>query len=190
MTADFPVGGEYGAILIDPPWAFRTFSRRRGTTPHRGSTDHYKTMPLYQICGLPVPDAAARNCALFVWTVDSHLRQTMTVLDAWEFTYKTIVFVWEKLGRNGEPRMGMGYWSRKQAEVCLLATRGSPRRLDKGVPQLISAPRREHSRKPDEQYARIERLVDGPYLELFARRRREGWDAWGDQLPRHRSRAG
>lgn len=166
---------KYGAILIDPPWAFRTFSEETGTTPHRGAQDHYKTMPLYQIAGLPIPDLAAKNCALFMWIVDSHMDVAFTLLDVWEFKFKTRVFTWDK------ETIGMGYWSRKQTELCLLATKGAPRRKDKGVREKITEKRREHSRKPDAIYGSIERLVDGPYLEMFARQQWPGWDSWGNE---------
>jgi len=171
----------YGAILIDPPWSFETFSGKH-VTAHRTAVDHYETMELWQIAGLPVPKLAARNCALFLWVVDSHLDAALALFGVWDFKFKTRVFTWEKTTEAGEPRIGMGYWSRKQSEICLLATRGSPRRLSKGVRELHREPRREHSRKPDEFYGRIERLVAGPYLEMFARQRRPGWDAWGNEV--------
>jgi N6-adenosine-specific RNA methylase IME4 len=171
----------YGAILMDPPWAFETLSGAR-TTPHRTAEDHYPAMELYEIAGLPVPKLAARDCALFMWVVDSHLDAAFTLFDVWGFKFKTRVFTWEKTTEAGEPRIGMGYWSRKQSEICLLATVGSPRRLDKGVRELHREPRREHSRKPDEFHARIQRLVGGPYLEMFARQRRPGWDSWGNDV--------
>jgi N6-adenosine-specific RNA methylase IME4 len=102
---------------------------------------------------------------------------------AWGFTYKTRAFEWLKVKVNGDGyAMGMGYWTRKQSESCLLFTRGSPRRQARDVREIIEQPRREHSRKPDESYRRIERLVGGPYAELFATERRSGWDGWGDQL--------
>lgn len=166
---------KYGAILADPPWAFKTFSGKN-QTPHRSAEDHYRTMPLHEIAGLPVPDLAEKNCALFIWTVDSHFDVTMDLIKMWGFTYKTRAFTWVKTGR-----IGMGYWTRKQSEICLLATKGRPARRDKGVREIIEAPRREHSRKPDETYERIERLVDGPYLEMFARQRWPGWDVWGNE---------
>ena len=172
---------KYGAILMDPPWAFETFSGD-AATPHRSAEDHYGTMELYEIAGLPVPALAARSCALFLWVVDSHLDAAFTLFDVWEFKFKTRVFTWEKTTAAGVPRIGMGYWSRKQTEICLLATRGTPKRLDKGVRELHAEQRREHSRKPDEFYSRIERLVAGPYLEMFARQRWPGWDAWGNQV--------
>lgn len=172
---------KYGAILIDPPWAFETFSGKR-VTAHRTAEDHYPTMRLHEIAGLPVPDLATRDCALFMWVVDSHLDAAFTLFKVWDFAFKTRVFTWEKTQANGEARIGMGYWSRKQTEICLLATVGSPRRLDKGVRELHREQRREHSRKPDEFHGRVERLVAGPYLEMFARQRRPGWDAWGNDV--------
>ena len=171
----------YGAILIDPPWAFKTWSGKT-CTPHRTANDHYETMALNQIAGLPVTQLANRNCALFLWAVDSHLDVALDLMKTWGFTYKTIAFVWKKQTVNGLPMMGMGYWTRKQAEICLLGTRGQVARQDKGVRQLIEAERRQHSRKPDEIYSRIESLVKGPYLEMFARQRWPGWDQWGDEV--------
>lgn len=179
---------KYGAILMDPPWAFETLSGAR-TTPHRTAVDHYKTMEAHQIAGLPVPDLAAKNCALFMWVVDSHFNLAFDLFALWGFRFKTLAFVWEKQTVNGIPMIGMGYWTRKQTEVCLLATRGSPRRKDKGVRQLIQAPRRQHSRKPDEVYARVEALVDGPYLEMFARQGWPGWDAWGNETDKFNENA-
>ena len=181
-------GKKYGAILIDPSWAFKTFTKVDAIA-HRCAEQHYRTMPLNEICGLPVPDFAAKNCALFMWVSTPHLREAFTVLDAWGFKFKTRAFEWVKLKDNQidffDPppaRMSMGYWTRKQAEMCLLATRGHPKRLSKAVREIIAAPRREHSRKPDEIYGRIEALVDGPYLEMFARQRWPGWEQWGDEV--------
>jgi len=113
----------------------------------------------------------------------------MEVIRAWGFTYKTIGFCWAKLNKSAPGLLhgerdfftGLGFWTRANPELCLLATLGHPRRRGRNVRKLIVAPRREHSRKPDETYERIEALCEGPYLELFARARRPGWDAWGDQ---------
>lgn len=172
---------KYGAILADPPWAFRTYSGAH-VTAHRCKEDHYKTMPLGELKNMLVSSWTAQDCALFLWAVDSHLDVALDLMRRWGFTYKTVAFVWVKVAASGKPRIGMGYWTRKGAELCLLGTRGSPRRLSKGVRQVIMAPRREHSRKPDEVRERVEQLVAGPYLELFARDRRPGWDAWGDEV--------
>lgn len=176
-------GGGFGAILADPPWAFKTWSGKTGT-PHRTANDHYATVHHTDIARLPVRQIAARDCALFMWVVDSHIVEAIELAAAWGFAFKTRAFVWLKTTKTGTPKIGMGYWTRKQTEECLLFTRGKPRRLGKGVRQLITAPRREHSRKPDEIYDRIQALVAGPYLELFARQRWPGWSAFGNEVDR------
>src|SRR4029079_10775122 len=118
------------------------------------------------------------------------LEWSLRTITAWGFAYKTGGFVWAKAHAGQiemfqdevQPLMGTGYWTRANTEVCLLATRGKPKRLNADVRQAIIAPRREHSRKPDGIHERIERLVAGPYLELFARQRRPGWDCWGNEV--------
>lgn len=178
---DLPQAGRYGAILADPPWAFKTYSGKTGT-PHRSAEDHYRTVEKASLADLPVGAIAAKDCCMFMWVVDSHVDQAIELARAWGFGFKTIAFIWMKTAQNGQPRIGMGYWTRKSAEVCLMFTKGKPKRLDKGVREMIIEPRREHSRKPDAQYALIERLVAGPYVELFARQSRPGWDSWGNQV--------
>jgi N6-adenosine-specific RNA methylase IME4 len=166
--------GRFGAILADPPWSFRTYSNAH-VAPARGEQP-YAVMSLDDIKALPVADVAAPNSLLFMWTV-SHLQSAaFEVADSWGFKPVSIAFVWDK------GRMGMGYWTRQEVEICHLFKRGSPRRLSRGVRSVIRATRREHSRKPDEQYGRIESLVGGPYLELFARQAWVGWSAWGNQV--------
>lgn len=174
----------YGALLIDPPWAFRTYSGD-DVTPHRTKEDHYRVMSPDDLTRLPVRLLVAPDCALFLWVVDSHLDAGIELGKSWGFNYKTRAFEWYKTRLNGEPGypISMGYWTRKQTESCLLFTRGSPRRLSKGVRQIIEEPRREHSRKPDEVYRRIEALVAGPYCELFATQRWPGWSGWGHEYP-------
>ncbi|GHC61425.1 MT-A70 family methyltransferase [Limoniibacter endophyticus] len=166
--------GRYGAILADPPWAFRTYSKT-DIAPARGAQP-YDVMSLADIKALPVGEVAAKDCLLFMWTVSHLQREAFDVAEAWGFRPVSVAFVWDK------GRMGMGYWTRQEVEICHLFKRGKPRRQCKGVRSLIRSPRREHSRKPDEQYERIERLVDGPYLELFARQAWSGWTAWGNQV--------
>lgn len=186
------IDGGFGCILADPPWKFAAYSGDGGT-PHRTAEDHYPTMTLEDMAAIPVADVAAKDCALFMWVVGSHLTDAIALAEAWGFAFKTDAFYWIKqrllhadqidmfTGDIAEPRMGFGYWTRKQIEPCWLFTRGNPRRLGKGVRQAIVEPRREHSRKPDCQYERIEALVSGPYLELFARTARPGWSVWGNQ---------
>lgn len=185
--------GSAGCILADPPWSFVTYNKKAGTTPHRGAHDHYATIKGADLMALPVGGLAAKHCALFMWVVDSHIPDGLALGAAWGFKFKTIAFTWRKTVKHAGAspdgfRMGMGYWTRKQSEICLLFTKGAPRRLHRGIRQIIpdnpciDAPKREHSRKPDEQYARIEALVGGPYVELFARAQRPGWQAWGNEV--------
>ena len=178
--APLPQGEKYGVILADPPWAFRTWGGK-DVTPHRTAVDHYSTETVRQLAQIPVADVAADNCALFMWVVSSHIDQAIELGQAWGFTLKTNAFTWVKLTKDGKPKMGMGYWTRKGSEQCLMFTRGKPKRLSCGVREVILAQPREHSRKPDQQYQRIEALVGGPYLEMFARQAYPGWDAWGNQ---------
>jgi len=179
-----PQAGAYRVIYADPPWRFATWSEKgKGRSPEAW----YDCLDLEAICALPVEAWAAKDAVLLLWVTDPMLERAFRVIRAWGFTYRTVGFVWAKLhrGRSSElvrPEdwfMGLGYWTRANPELCLLAARGRPVRRAQDVPRLVVAPRREHSRKPDELYARIERLFEGPYLELFARSRRPGWDAWG-----------
>jgi N6-adenosine-specific RNA methylase IME4 len=172
--------GPFGVILADPPWSFKTYGGKTGT-PHRSANDHYVTTETGALADIPVADVAARDCALFMWVVDSHVDQALELGAAWGFGFKTIAFIWSKGAEDEVPRIGMGYWTRKQGEVCFMFTRGKPKRQSAAVRQMLFGKRREHSRKPDEQYERIEALVGGPYLELFARHTRPGWAAWGNE---------
>lgn len=170
---------KYGAILADPPWSFRTYSEK-GTG--RSAVSHYDCLNLDALKALPIVNSAATDCALFLWVTDPMLESGLELIRAWGFTYKTVAFYWVKLNKNGGGFFtGMGYWTRSNPEQCLMATRGRPQRIHRGVPKLIVAPRREHSRKPDESRDRIQSLVPGPYLELFSRETCPGWDATGDQ---------
>lgn len=195
----------YGVILADPPWTFITRSTNgKGRSPEQ----HYGCMDLLAIKQLPIAPLAKRDCALFLWVTDPHLKLGMEVMEAWDFTYKTVGHYWVKRNKNARPIAyrdeytglinqddrgtplwtddqfftGMGYWTRANPEQCLYGTRGNPHRLHKDVRKLIVSKRREHSRKPDETYPRIERLLPGPYLELFARTAQPGWDSWGNEV--------
>jgi N6-adenosine-specific RNA methylase IME4 len=170
---------DYTAILADPPWTFVT---RSGKGKGRSAEQHYPCMTIEDIKRLPVAHAAGRHAALFLWITDPHLKLGLKVMEAWGFEYKTVAFTWGKLNKKSPGFFtGMGYWTRANPEMCLFGTRGAPKRLHKDVRQLIIAKRREHSRKPDEQYSRIERLVPGPYLELFGRTAAPGWDVWTNE---------
>lgn len=167
-----------------------TRNQSRQNSPAR----HYDTMTMDELKALPVASAAARDCVLLMWAVDPMIPQALELGAAWGFKFKTVGFVWAKERRVTSTRgrdlieldhkrfpMGTGYWTRANPEMCLLFTRGKPKRVSAAVRKLLISPRREHSRKPDEQYARIEALVGGPYLELFARTERPGWSVWGNE---------
>lgn len=191
MKIDENLKGHFGAILADPPWHWAPWAMPAPDSPSyvRHACAHYETMPLDQIKAMPVKDFAAKDCALFLWFVWPMLPHALEVIDAWGFTFKTCAFCWTKADARQvdmfEPDtpvvIGPGYWTRSNTEACLLATTGRPKRQANDVRQAIIAPRRQHSRKPDEIAGRIERLVRGPYLELFARTRRAGWTAWGNE---------
>ena len=174
---------EYATILCDPPWKFRVYDESTGRG--RSAEAWYDCLSLEEIKALPIGDFAARDCTLFMWVTDPFLQKGLEVLNAWGFEFKTVGFYWAKCAEHptnpcisgaANWPIGTGYWTRANPEQCLLATRGSPHRKNADVRKLIIAPRREHSRKPDEIYTRIERLCEGPYLELFARRQYLGWD--------------
>lgn len=172
----------FRTIYADPPWSFEVYS---GKGKERSAERHYDTMSLDEIAALPVEDLAAEDCCLFLWCVWPELPGALKVIRSWGFEYKTAGFVWVKSNKGGEGHFtGMGYWTRANTEPCLFATRGSPDRLSADVHQVISSPVRGHSMKPDETRGRIERLVPGPYLELFGRSEHDGWIVWGNQIKR------
>ena len=191
----------YGAILADPPWRFRTWNKAEAVVTRTGTAVsaavHYTTMPIEEIKALPVHELAAPDCVLFLWVTWPQIVEGLDVARAWGFEFKTAAFVWmkahagqlEMFNDDVMGQMGLGYWTRANSEACLLATRGNPKRINMDVRQAIIEPRREHSRKPDCVHGRIERLVGGPYLELFARTQRAGWDCVGDQVGKFKEAA-
>jgi len=167
----------YAVIYADPPWRYR--NKRHG---HGGAEDHYQTMALDEIKALPVP--AADDCALFLWATMPLLQQAFEVIEAWGFKYKTTAFCWVKENKSGVGHVtGLGYWTRSNAEVCLLAIRGRPHPVSHRVHSVVLAPRGRHSEKPEEVRHRIVQLMGNvPRLEMFARTRASGWDAWGNEV--------
>lgn len=170
----------FAAIHVDPPWHFETYSPK-GFGRH--AVRHYDTMSVAEISALPVGQLACDNAVLFLWISWPMLLPGIQVLRDWGFNYKTCAFSWIKTNStNDGVFQGNGYWTRANSEVCLLATVGRPKRLNADVPQAIIEPRRQHSRKPDCVLERIERLVPGPYVDLFARNSsRPGWSYWGKE---------
>lgn len=180
--------GGYSVIYADPPWSYKDKGRKEAFARYRGVANHYDTMDVEAIKALPVARLAAKNCALFCWAVSPLIAEALSVIAAWGFVYKTVGFAWvkvnkgDKVERAGQPRMGLGRWTRSSMELCLLATKGSPKRIDAGVHQTILedaedtllAPldRLRHSEKPAEARDRIVRLLgDLPRIELFRARK-------------------
>ena len=171
----------FDIILADPPWTFETWSKKgKGRSPEQ----HYPCLTFEDICALPVKDIAADNCALFLWVTGPILPRVCEVITAWEFTYSGVAFTWAKRTKRDRGwHMGGGYTTRKNSELCLLATRGKPKRLSCAVRELVVAPVREHSQKPEEVRDRIIQLYgDLSRVELFARETTSGWVALGNEI--------
>ena len=189
--------GGYAAICADPPWHFRarTTLQVGNWTSRRDAEKHYQVMGAEDIMALPVKDLAAKDAHLFLWATGPCLRQAFDVIEAWGFRYSAIAFTWVKLKKShnvtqlrflpsaeSDLHVGLGLTTRKNCEFVLLGRRGNAHRNAKNIREVIMSPVREHSRKPDEAYDRVMRYCDGPYLELFARERRPGWPAWGNEV--------
>lgn len=183
---NFVPRNHYGLIMADPAWQWKTRSEK-GLL---GRPQHYKRMTMKDIKAMPVADVAAKDCWLFLWTTGPMLEKSFEVIRAWGFKYSGMGFTWLKLNRSfcgdsfteKDVFMGGGYTTRKNQEFCLLARRGSPKRLRKNIREPIIAPVREHSRKPDEAYERAVKYASGPYFEMNTRETRDGWDVWGDEI--------
>jgi N6-adenosine-specific RNA methylase IME4 len=158
----------FSTILADPPWNVQQLGER-------GAVQHYDVMNLDRIRALPVAELAADNAHLWLWVTNATLRAGYDVMEAWGFTPRSPL-TWIK------PRLGLGNYLRNATEHLILGTRGHAPVNFKAQPTWMFAPLQDHSHKPEEQYAVIERISPGPYLELFARRRQPGWSAWGNQI--------
>lgn len=172
---------KYTTILADPPWQFQNKTGKMA--PEHKRLLRYPTMRLREILELPVAELASTNSHLYLWVPNALLAEGLAVMKAWGFTYKTNL-VWYKTRKDGGPDgRGVGFYFRNVTELLLFGVRGSLRTLRPGRTQvnLSSSRKREHSRKPDEFYDIIERCSQGPYLELFARFARDGWDQWGNE---------
>ena len=180
--------GPFPVIYADPPWTFDTFSDKgKGKSPEQ----HYSCMSIDDICALPVKDIADKDSVLFMWATWPTIFQAQKVIEAWGFTYSGLAWEWIKYNPKTQKfAFGCGYGTRKNVEPCLISRRGKPLLKDRSVrdfilpeaEEILVSERRQHSRKPEIAYARIESMFDGPYVELFARHRRPGWKSWGNEV--------
>lgn len=175
-------GKKYQIIYADPPWSYKVWSNKGKS---RSADSHYETMDKQSIQEMPIQEIAEKDAVLLLWVIYPCLEEGIELIKKWGFKYKTCAFSWVKLNKNKDtPFVGMGYYTRANNEICLLATKGKPlQRLSKSVRQILLSPIREHSRKPDEVRERIVALFgDLPRIELFARQAAEGWDSMGNEL--------
>lgn len=180
--AGFARGRKFATILADPPWRFQNSTGK--VAPEHKRLSRYPTMTLDDICGLPVEGVAAETAHLYLWVPNALLPEGLEVMRAWGFTYKSNL-IWHKVRKDGgSDGRGVGFYFRNVTEVILFGVRGkNARTLPPGRSQvnMLQTRKREHSRKPDEQYDLIEACSTGPRLELFGRGIRGGWEVWGNQ---------
>ena len=171
--SNIPNNNKYNIIYADPPWKYAT-----------GDDGHYPRMSFEELEALNVPEIADTNSYLFLWGTAPMLQESLLILDIWGFWYKTVAFAWIKRNKiNKQYRLGNGRYTRSNIEFCLLGTKGNLTVRSHTVNQIIDEPIRKHSQKPDIVRDRIvELLGDIPRIELFARSRHEGWDAWGNEV--------
>ena len=171
---------KYNVIYADPPWPYKN---PKGNNPAMGGIT-YSTMTIDEIKAVPVQEIADKDSVLFLWATMPKLKEAIEVLEAWGFHYTTCSFVWVKLNpKNGGIYSGLGHWTNGNAELCLFAKRGTPKRVAKNIKQIVMAPRGRHSAKPDEVRNRIVQLMgDVPRIELFARQQHPGWHCLGNEI--------
>jgi len=204
-----PAGGAR-VLLIDPPWSFEAYSEKGH---FKGASAQYATMSMDEIKKMPIGHLAANDAVVFLWSTWPLMPHWNDVITAWGFEFKSLAWEWIKFNPDtGKYAFGPGYGTRKNLEPCLMATRGKPKMrppidmplLGAGLPQgvrsvrdfveampldCIRQPLDGHSRKPDEQYTRIQTMFEGPYVELFARQRYPGWISWGFEVDKFEVRA-
>ena len=177
---------KYNIIYADPPWSFNSsIYQDNGRTFDKNITNYYPTMSSKEICDLPIENLSEKNCILFIWTTDSHLPDSLKVIDSWGFKYKTIGFTWVKQYKSGSYCYNFSPYLLKSTEICLIGIKGKLKNIKKSnnVKGLVFAERTEHSKKPDCVRDRIVELCgDLPRIELFARQKKEGWDVWGNEV--------
>ncbi|MFC1015238.1 MT-A70 family methyltransferase [Pasteurella multocida] len=179
MSIQFNTDKKYQIIYADPPWNYSNKASNGAVT------NHYRTMTFKEIESMPVNQLADDDCVLFMWVTFPILDKALEVIKAWGFKYKTIGFNWVKTNKKQTDKyfFGCGNWTRANSEICLIATRGKPKRANASVSQIIIEPVQHHSKKPDIVREKIVELMgDLPRIELFARNKTDGWDVWGNEV--------
>ena len=173
---------KYNIIYADPPWTFKTYSEKG--KEYKSAENHYPCMRIEDIYNLPVANLADKDCILFLWVTFPLLKEGLKTIEKWGFTYKTCAFNWVKKNKKTDSWFwGCGYWTRSNSEICLLGTKGHPKRISASVHQVCDAKIMRHSQKPSEIEERIVQLVgDLPRINLFARTSKKGWDVWGNEV--------
>ena len=171
---------KYNIIYADPPWSYKD----KALAGKRGSCCKYSVMDIEEISEIPINKIASDDCILFMWVTMPKINESFEIIKRWGFEYKTCGFTWIKKNKKSDSLFwGMGNWTRANAELCLIATKGKPKRINAKVHSVIISRIREHSRKPDEAREKIVELCgDLPRIELFARQQVEGWDSWGNEI--------
>ena len=171
---------KYNIIYSDPPWTYNDKISHSGG----GAESHYQTMDIESIKNLPINGIADNDCILFLWVTFPLLKEGLDVIEAWGFKYKTIGFNWIKKNKKADSFFfGLGHYTRANSEICLIGTKGKPKRLSASVSSLVVDPIRKHSQKPDQVRDNIVKLMgDLPRVELFAREAHEGWDCIGNEV--------
>ena len=174
---------KYNIIYADPAWSYND-KRDKHKRLCGGATVHYETMPMQDIYDLPVESIADENCYLFLWVTFPLLNEAIKTFEKWGFTYKTIGFNWVKTNKkNGKPFFGIGYYTKSNAELCLMGVRGKVKPVSNKVSSIVMSQREQHSKKPDCVREKIVELCgDLPRIELFAREKTPGWDVWGNEV--------
>ncbi len=178
---------KYQIIYADPPWTYGSKSAVNNTKGKeiKKLSEHYPSMSKNDIKELPIKNIIEKDSACFMWATDSHLKEGIEIMENWGFKYKTIAFVWIKKTNKGNNCVNVAPWTLKSTEICLFGTNGTMTKYKKcnSVMQLLEAERTKHSKKPNETIKRIEKLFgDLPRIELFARNKTKGWDAWGNEV--------
>lgn len=174
----FTTDKKYNIIYADPPWSYRNMGNIQAT-----ANAHYPTMRQEDIENLPIERLAEKDCILFLWATFPKIQEALDCMKAWGFEYKTVGFTWVKKNKRGGHFFGVGWYTKSNAEVCLIGIKGKAPKVSNGVSSIVETVREAHSKKPDVVRDKIiEFSGDIPRIELFARQHAEGWDCWGNEV--------